>query len=67
MKIYRVEVTDEMNAMLEEGAQDRDVSIERFIAQILDRYVISPHILDNEECKKAYAECGAMNTEIANL
>ncbi len=56
-----------MNAMLEDGAKKRDLSIERFIAQILDRYVISPHILDNEEAKNAYAECGAINLEWANL
>ena len=67
MKIYRVEVSDEMNAELEEGARMRDMSVERFIARILDRYVISEHILDNEECKNAYAECGAVNLDWANL
>ncbi len=67
MKIYRIEVSDEMNAMLEDGARERDMSVERFIARILDRYVISPHILDNEETKSAYAECGAINLEWANL
>ncbi len=56
-----------MNAMLEESARERDMSVERFIARILDRYVISPHILDNEEAKNAYAECGAINLEWANL
>ena len=67
MKIYRIEVSDEMNGELEEGAKKRDVPVERFITQILDRYVISPHILDNEEAKNAYAECGAINLEWANL
>ena len=56
-----------MNADLEEGAKLRDMSVERFIARILDRYVISEHILDNEESKNAYVECGDVNLDWANL
>ncbi|MDR2201233.1 MAG: hypothetical protein LBP26_00485 [Clostridiales bacterium] len=64
---YQIEVNDELNALLEQNARRADVSIERFIQEILNRYVFSPHILESEEVKSAYAECGSVNLEWANL
>jgi len=41
--------------------------LEEFIANILNRYALNPHIMDSKEIADAYAECGELNLEIANL
>ena len=66
MKEYRVEVDDELNEILEEAARRMDTSIENFIEQILNRFALDPHIMEEEELKDGYRDMGDINLEISN-
>ena len=66
MKEYRVEVDDELNEILEEAARRMDTSIENFIEQILHRFALDPHIMEEEELKDGYRDMGDINLEISN-
>ena len=66
MKVYQIEINDELNEILEEASRKMDVNIESFIAQILDRFAIDPHIMEQDEVKDGYREVGDINLEISN-
>ena len=40
---------------------------DKFIAEILSRFVLDPHIMESKDVAQGYAECGEMNLAIANL
>lgn len=66
MNVYQIEVDDELNVILEEAAQKMDVNIESFISQILNRFAIDPHIMEQDEVKDGYVEMGDINLNISN-
>ena len=66
MKEYKIEVSDELNKILEEASQMYDVNIESFITSILERFAIDPHIMEQDEVKDGYRETGGINREISN-
>ncbi len=66
MKVYQIEVNDKLNEILEEASKKLDVNIESFIARILDRFAIDPHIMEQDEVKRGYEEMGEINLEISN-
>ncbi len=66
MKVYQIEISDQLNKILEEAARAMDMSIENFIGKILHRYAIDPHILEQDDVKNAYEEMGDLNLEISN-
>ena len=66
MKVYRIEISDELNEILEEAAMKNDENIETFISRILDRFAIDPHIMEQDEVKEGYREVGDINLEISN-
>ena len=66
MKVYQIEVNDKLNEILEEASKKLDVNIESFIARILDRFAIDPHIMEKDEVKSGYEEMGEINLEISN-
>ena len=66
MNVYQIEVDDELNAILEEAVQKMDVNIESFISQILNRFAIDPHIMEQDEVKDGYVEMGDINLNISN-
>lgn len=66
MKVYQIEIDDDLNAVLEEGARNMDTNIETFISQILNRFAIDPHIMEQDEVKDGYQEVGDINLDISN-
>lgn len=66
MKVYQIEVGDELNEILEEAARTMDMNIESFIAQILNRFAIDPHIMEQDEVKDGYRDMGDINLDISN-
>lgn len=63
---YIVEISEYINSLLQEGAKMRDIDIESFIADILNKYVVDEHIMDKEEVKRAYEEMGDINIKLSN-
>ena len=66
MKVYQIEIDDSLNAIIEEVARKLDMSIESFIGEILNRYAIDPHIMEQDEVKTGYEEMGELNLKISN-
>ena len=66
MKEYKIEVSDELNRILEEASCRMDINIETFISRILDRFAMDPHIMEQEELKDGYESVGDINLEISN-
>lgn len=64
---YQIEIGEKLNAVLEEGARMKDMAIERFIAEILNRYAVDPHIMEKEDVKEGYEESGDINLDWSNL
>lgn len=66
MKVYQIEIDDALNAILEEAARKMDTNIESFIVEILNRYAIDPHIMEQEGLQDGYEAMGDINLEISN-
>ena len=66
MKVYQIEISDSLNTIIEEVARKLDMSIESFIGEILNRYAIDPHIMEQDEVKTGYEEMGDLNLKISN-
>ena len=67
MKLIKVEVSDILFEQIKSNANKAGLSEERFIAEILSRYVIDPHIMESKEVRDGYVACGPINLEISNL
>ena len=66
MHVYQIEINDDLNKILEEAAQKMDANIETFITQILQRFTLDPHTMEQEEVKEGYRQMGDINLEISN-
>jgi len=67
MKLIKIEVSEELFKKINQNAKLKGLTDEKFISQILARFVQEPHIMDKQEVADGYKECGAINIEIANL
>ncbi len=67
MKLYKIQISEELNKLIEECAKKMNVSVETFIARVLSRYAIDPHIMENEDVKRGYEDMAEINLEISNL
>ncbi|MCL2848030.1 MAG: hypothetical protein FWE13_04690 [Firmicutes bacterium] len=67
MKLIKIEVTDELYNKISQNAKKQHLTDEKFIEQVLARFVLEPHIMEGEAVENGYIECGAINIEIANL
>ena len=67
MKIYEIGVSDELSERIGAAAAAAGLGEEKFIAEILSRYVLDAHSMDSKDVADAYMECGPLNLEIANL
>ena len=67
MKNFKIEVSDELGEIIFRAAMSTGKSEEKFISDILSRFVFDPHIMEGKDVAQGYAECGELNLEIANL
>ena len=67
MKLIKIEVSDTLYTKITQNAQNLKLTDEKFIKQILARFVLEPHIMQGEDIQNGYIECGDVNIEIANL
>ena len=56
-----------MYETIKENAKAAKTTEERFIAEILNRYVLDAHIMNSKDVCEGYIECGPLNLELANL
>ena len=67
MKFFKVGVSDKLYEKIKDSAAATGLHEEKFIAEILSRYVIEAHIMEDKDVADGYIECGPLNLEIANL
>lgn len=67
MSKYYVEIVGEVENNIVSGASKKGITPEKFIAEILNKYAISVHIMESKETASGYKECGDINLDWANL
>ncbi len=65
MKLLKVEVADALYELIKHGAAAAKTSEEKFIAAILSRYAVDPHIMDSKAVADGYVACGQINLELS--
>ncbi|MCL2675875.1 MAG: hypothetical protein FWE84_04750 [Firmicutes bacterium] len=58
---YNVNLGKELADALEKSAMERNISIEKFIAEILNKYFVPLHTINREAMAKGYEEMGELN------
>ena len=66
MKYFKVGISDAMSEKINKAAAAANLSEEKFIAEILSRYIVDAHIMESKEVADGYIECGPLNLELAN-
>ena len=65
---YIIEVNDKLNSILSENASLRKMSVPELIMELLNRYVIDAHIMEQSELwQSGTEECKDINLDWANL
>lgn len=65
---YIIEVDDKLNDLLNSNATMRNMAVPALITELLKRYVIDAHIMEqNELWKNGAEECAELNLDWANL
>ena len=65
---YSIEVDSQMNDILSRNAAKRNMSVPAMISEILKRYVIDAHIMEQSELwENGINECADVNLDWANL
>ena len=65
---YLIEVDDKLNDLLSTNANARNMSVPALIVELLKRYVIDAHIMEQNELWQSGTEaCKDINLDWANL
>ena len=65
---YSIEVDSQMNDILSRNAAKRNMSVPAMISEILKRYVIDAHIMEQSELwQDGIEKCAEINLDWANL
>jgi len=63
---YTINVDKELNDLLLNASKNQNMPIEQFVKEILNKYVVPPHIMNEESMAKGYEEMGEINLELSN-
>ncbi len=64
---YIIEVNEELNKRLNEVAKIKGMPVEKYVSELVNRYALSLHTMDQEALGKGYEETGDINLDWANL
>lgn len=65
---YIIEVGDDLNDILVKNANKYNVSVQTIILQLLRRYTVDAHIMEQDELwQNGIKECAEINLDWANL
>lgn len=65
---YKIEVDEQLNTILTHNASARNIPVSALIVDLLKRYVIDAHIMEqNDLWKSGIDECADINLDWANL
>lgn len=65
MVIIKLELGDAESSLLAE-AERRNISVDKFVSEIVHKYLPTMHKIDKEEMAEGYKEMGEINLSIAN-
>lgn len=66
MKII-IEVDTNMDSVIEKNAKEKNLTVPKYIEQVLNRYIVPVHIMEQEDVKEGYKFCSSINLDWANL
>lgn len=65
---YIIEVDEQLNTVLTSNANKRNIPVSALIAEMLKRYLIDSHIMEQSELwENGINECADVNLDWANL
>lgn len=64
---YKIEVDPDLNTVLTKNAAQRNMPVPALIAELLKRYVIDAHIMEQTDIRSRIEECADINLDWANL
>ncbi len=65
---YKIEVDENLNSLLVNNAATRNITVTALITELLKRYVIDAHIMEqNDLWKSGIDDCADINLDWANL
>lgn len=64
---YVIEVNEDMDERLKSVAKIKGMPVEKYVAELVNRYALSLHTMNQEELGKGYEETGDINLDWANL
>lgn len=65
---YIIEVDDKLNGILTDNANKRNIAVTTLIAEMLKRYAVDAHIMEQSELwENGINECADVNLDWANL
>lgn len=67
MKSYLIEVSDGMDAVIESNSKAQNISPQDVILQILNRFMVDVHIMEETQMQMGYEEVAQINLDWANL
>jgi len=62
---YKIKADKELNDILIAAAERINMSVEQFILQILNKYLVPMHMIDKEAMAAGYEEMGELNLELS--
>jgi len=65
MHEYKIKVSTELAETLLKAAGGKNMTAEQFILQILNKYLIPPHTIDQEAMARGYEDMGEINIELS--
>jgi disulfide oxidoreductase YuzD len=65
--VYEIKINlgKELGDMLEKAAREKNISTENFIKEILNKYFVPLHTIDQEAMAKGYEEMAEINLQLA--
>ncbi len=64
---YKIEVSEELSELIRSNAERLNISPEKVIEQIINRFLVPLHNINREEMAQGYEQWGDINLELANL
>lgn len=64
---YKIKVDCELNTLLTQNAEARNMPVPALIVELLKRYVIDAHIMEQDGVRSGIEECADINLDWANL
>lgn len=64
---YQIEVNSEVSDIIEKNASRLGITPEKVIEQIINKFIVPLHTINQEDMARGYEQMSEINLELANL